>query len=251
MPEIARRSPGRKTQTPPKKGNRQETQLKVYQDGSSPLERVLKALEEAGSEVRESGDGYQAQCPAHPDRRPSLSITQAQDGKVLLHCHAGCDQEEVVDELKLTMADLFPNGQIEENYPYTDENGDLLFEVVRLSPKGFFMRRPDGDGDWINDMDGVRRVLFRLPEVVAAVKAGRKVFVVEGEKDVLALEEVGEVGTCNPGGAGKWRKHYNKYLRDADVIVVRDDDVAGKQHARSVVEHLTGVARSVRLVPSG
>ena len=247
VPDMARRSQGGKTQTPPNKGNRQETQLKVYQD-SSPLQGVLRALEEAGSELRESGGGYQAQCPAHRDRRPSLSITEKKDGKVVLHCHAGCRTEHVLAALGLTMADLFPDGQIEETYPYTDEDGNVLFQVVRRRPKGFSMRRPDSDGDWINDIEGVRRLLFRLPEVLAAKKDGRTIFVVEGEKDVLALEDVGEVATCNPGGAGKWLRQYDKYLRGAEVIVVRDDDVAGKQHARSVVEHLSGVAKSVRLV---
>ena len=82
----------------------------------------------------------------------------------------------------MTMADLQPdtptNGgprgkRITKIDQYTDEHGTLLFEVVRFEPKGFRQRRPDGDGGYLWKLDGVRRVLFRLPAVLAAVAAGR------------------------------------------------------------------------------
>lgn len=64
-------------------------------------------------------------------------------------------------------------------YPYLDELGKLLFQVQRYEPKGLAQRRPDGRGGWIGNLDGVRRVLYRLPEVLAT----QSVFVCEGEKD--------------------------------------------------------------------
>lgn len=58
--------------------------------------------------VRRCGNGYIALCPAHDDKHPSLSIREAEDGRVLLHCWTGCRTEDVVHALGLAMADLFP-----------------------------------------------------------------------------------------------------------------------------------------------
>ena len=91
-------------------------------------------------------------------------------------------------------------------------------------------------------------MLYRLPRVVAAVTSGEVVSVVEGEKDVHALERAGVTATCNPGGAGKWRDEYSEYLRGAVAVVVTDKDEAGRAHARQVQRSLTGVAAEVRLV---
>lgn len=71
----------------------------------TPVETVLGRLER----VRKSGSGrWMARCPAHPDRTPSLSISETQDGTVLLKCWAGCVTSDVVAAMRLAMRDLFP-----------------------------------------------------------------------------------------------------------------------------------------------
>lgn len=137
-----------------------------------------------------------------------------------------------------------------ETYDYTDERNRVLFQVVRYEPKDFRQRHPDRtqQGGWAWNLNECRLVLFRLPEVEWAVGNGLRVFVVEGEKDVLALEAAGEVGTCNPMGAGNWRPDYAEALRGAEVIVVADKNPPGYRHARQVQESLAGVAASVRVV---
>ncbi len=72
--------------------------------------------------------------------------------------------------------------------------------MVRFAPKDFRQRRPDGRGDWTWKLGNTRRVLFRLPKVIEAVAAGRRVWIVEGEKDVEALERAGEGRHLQPGG---------------------------------------------------
>ena len=142
---------------------------KYYQQDQTPVERVLSALESVGSGIQSSTKGYSANCPAHEDRKPSLRVSEGGDGRALLYCHGGCTVDEVLTALGLEIRDLYPESEIVANYPYTDETGDLIFEVVRLRPKGFFARRPNGDGGWINDLHGVDKVLYRLPQVTNAI----------------------------------------------------------------------------------
>lgn len=77
---------------------------------SAPLMTLLDQLEKC----RRKGKGWMARCPAHSDKTPSLSISEASDGKVLLHCHSGCSPEAVLDAVGLEWSDLFPNGLSQE-----------------------------------------------------------------------------------------------------------------------------------------
>jgi putative DNA primase/helicase len=208
--------------------------------------------------VKRDGKGWKANCPAHDDQKPSLTITEEKD-KVLLYCHAGCRVQEVVGAIGLQMADLFlesatktrltgMKGEIVATYDYTDAAGRLLFQAVRFQPKDFRQRRPDGAGGWVYNLKGVSPVLFRLPRVVTAAAKAERIFVVEGEKDVLTLEAVGLVATCNPMGAGKWRKEYARCLRGAHVVVFPDNDPAGQAHAATVAQSLQGEAATIRLI---
>jgi P4 family phage/plasmid primase-like protien len=144
------------------------------------------------------------------------------------------------------------NRRSEITYDYTDAAGHLLFQVVRSVPKGFKARRPDpgSPGAWIHDINGVERVLFRLPEVIRAVSEGREVFLVEGEKDVLALVRNGFEATCNPFGAGpgKWQPSYSDILKGADVVIIADKDIKGRAHAQRVAARLAGKAKRIRIV---
>jgi putative DNA primase/helicase len=207
----------------------------------SAIERVLGKLDATPS----GRDEWKALCPAHEDRNPSLAIRLADDGRVLLHCHAGCPKGEVVSAMGLEWRDLFErNGgyaqrRILATYDYTDEHGELLFQVVRFEPKDFRQRQPDGSGGWTWKLTGIRRVPFALPRVLEVAKAGGKLAVVEGEKDCIALGQHGLVATCNPGGAGKWRDEYSRYLLGAKVVaVITDRDEAGRSHALEVARSL-------------
>jgi hypothetical protein len=203
-----------------------------------------------------TSSGWQAKCPSHEDHRASLSISEAPDGKILVRCHAGCDAQAICTAAGIRLADLFPkrNGKARFNivatYDYRDEAGKLLFQVCRLDPKNFRQRTPDATkpGGWTWKTAGVRRVLFRLPEVLAAVAAGKTLFITEGEKDCLALVAAGFAATTGSGGALKWRDDYNESLGGADVVILPDKDTPGRQHAALVAESLHGTAKRVRVI---
>jgi len=143
------------------------------------------------------------------------------------------------------------NGQqarrIVAEYDYTDEDGNLLFQAVRFDPKGFSQRQPDGAGDWEWNLKGVRRVLCRLPELIGA-DPSKPVFIVEGEKDVDRLMQLGLIATTNPMGAGKWLPEYSGYLAQRHVVVLPDNDDEGRDHANKVGYSVHGLAKSVRLL---
>lgn len=141
---------------------------------------------------------------------------------------------------------------IEAVYPYVDERGDLLFEVVRKEGKRFMQRRPDGAGGYVWKLENVRRVLYRLPALMGADPEA-PVFVAEGEKDVDNLRRAGLVATTNPHGAGKWKviaEHAQGVLRGRDVVILPDADEKGEEHARDVAKWLQGHARSVLVMPA-
>lgn len=216
---------------------------------------------------RKTRDGFEARCPAHDDKRASLSISIGEDGKTLLRCHAGCSFDEIVRAYGLKPQHLFVDagresrrfatipsnthptlGAIHETYDYVDKNGTLLFQVCRFVPKTFRPRQRDHTGEWTWRRDEVRRVPYRLPELIEAVAEERLIFVVEGEKDVHSLARLGLPATCNDGGAGKWGAAHAKYFAGASVVILPDNDDAGRKHAKLVRETLTGVARQILTV---
>jgi len=202
---------------------------------SAALDKVLDKL----SDVKPCGKGWAARCPAHDDHHPSLMVTEADNGLILMYCHAECSYEDICRALSIS--------NIVATYDYRDEAGKLLYEVTRTTPKGFFQRRPDGKGGFINGLGDVRRVLYRLPELLKA-DPQHPVFILEGEKDVDTLRQLGFVATSNSGGAGKWRDEYNRWLSKRDVVMLPDNDAQGEEHARTVANSLLGVAASVKVV---
>ena len=72
--------------------------------------------------------------------------------------------------------------------------------------------------------------------------------IVEGEKDADTLAGIGLVVTCNAGGAGKWLAEHSEFLRGRIVIIIPDNDEAGRNHAQQVAQLLHGIAESVRIV---
>jgi hypothetical protein len=189
-------------------------------------------------------------CPAHADDSPSLSITESQ-GKVLVSCQAGCAQAAVIDALRAK--GLWPKSTPTSTrepittYDYTDADGQLVYQVVRKPGKQFQQRRPNGNGGWVWNLDGVRRVPYRLPELLAA-PAEEWVFVVEGEKDTDNLVLQGLVATTNSGGAGKWPEDCGSYFKDRWLGILADNDKQGHDHAQDVAAKLAGHAAGIVVV---
>ncbi|MBO6936766.1 MAG: hypothetical protein JJ863_17485 [Deltaproteobacteria bacterium] len=199
---------------------------------------ILSVLDQ----VKPRGTGqYTASCPAHHDRHPSLSLT-VKDDRVLIHCHAGCSFEEVVEACGLEKHDFFLDADAEEaqqpqeaHYDYRAEDGTLVGRITRRPGKKFAAHRVE-DGELVPGLNGLELPLYRLPEVLEGTE--EPVFVVEGEKDSDRLIREGLLATTNPFGAGRWRSHHSTSLVGRRVVIIPDNDPAGRRHARDVQRRL-------------
>ncbi|MCZ8222594.1 MAG: tail fiber domain-containing protein [Microcystis sp.] len=140
------------------------------------------------------------------------------------------------------------HSQIVTTYDYTDEQGNLLFQVVRLHPKSFRERCPDGQGGWRWHLGGIRLVLYHLADVLEA----DTVLVLEGEKDADTARQlglpVGWAATSNPLGPYQWREDYSEALRGKRVFLCLDTDRTGQRQLKEVGLALIGKAREIKVV---
>ena len=201
-----------------------------------PHERLLQRLADRGP-VRKVPGGWLAHCPAHEDRKASLSVG-TDNGVALVKCFAGCDTATVVAALGLAVADLFPDrpaspvGTPVAHYDYRDADGRLVCQVVRYEPKDFRQRRPDGRGGWVWNLQGVPRVLYRLPELLAA------------PADRAGVRRRGREGRRPAGGPRPGRddqprrapasggRDYGDALVGRHVVVLPDNDDPGRAARR-------------------
>jgi 5S rRNA maturation endonuclease (ribonuclease M5) len=233
--------------------------------------RTVDTLREAVDAAKHR-EQVMVRCPAHDDNAASLHVAPGDKHPVLMTCHAQCTIDQILEaEARyggITGQDLMaprdenfvgnedvwtPAGPASHVYQYTDGEGTLLFEVLRVplpgGKKTFRQRAPQpGPKPWKWNMDGVTRVLYRLPEVLAAKAEGRLIYVVEGEKDVETLRtRAGVTATTSPMGAGKWQESYSETLSGANVVIIADADHTGRAHARAVREELIALGCTVSL----
>jgi hypothetical protein len=141
-----------------------------------------------------------------------------------------------------------PLGEIVAAYPYVDENGGTVRENVRYeNPKDFRQRRParrDDPPDKVHDgyvwsTKDARNVPYRLPELKEAISNSHPIFIVEGEKDANNLHALNAPATCNIGGAFNWEPKLNQFFRDADVVVIPDNDRRQRRPRASCASMMT------------
>lgn len=212
------------------------------------VEKIIEALEA----VKCIGENqYVAKCPCHNDKKASLSIGK-ENGKILLHCFAGCETLDIVNSMGLTMKDLFIEKKekkmefLEKEYYYTDEKGNKLYKAMRYNPKRFVQAKLVNN-NWVYSMENVRYVLYNLPNVIKS----DIIYFVEGEKDADNLNKLGLTATTSVGGANGFKKHqkeYIEFLKDKTVYILPDNDKAGRNYADNIYKALLGIVRNVKIL---
>ena len=147
---------------------------------------------------------------------------------------------------KQTQGKLQPAKYLAKQYEYVNSDGEVVFQVQRFEPKTFRQRRPDGNGGWLYNMDGVTAVPYNLDKIILNPDA--PIFIVEGEKCADRLTQLGLIATTNHGGSKNWKPDLNQHFTGRKVIVIPDNDVAGQAHADVVVSQLWGVAGAIKRI---
>lgn len=190
--------------------------------------------------VKQMPSGTSARCPAHDDHVSSLVVNVGRDGGIVLHCHAGCETRDVLTAMGLSMMDLMGKPRLVTVHEYRDEQGAVRYSVERwANPKTFRC---------VPGLPPPReRILYQSAALAWARAHQSTVFVVEGEKDADNLVAAGVIATTNVTGAGSWLPHYADQLSGCHVIVVADNDLPGRDHARRVYASVRETAASVAL----
>jgi DNA primase len=242
---------------------------------------LLDYAQKQGWQLKRRGSNFVCLCPLYEETTPSFTIDPRKNlwtcfgcdtGGSIIDLHAqlrGLSIGEAMRELSGGFRDGFAGSsatkalQRKENiatpkpaleptqseteiadYDYQDATGKVVFQVVRYKPKAFKQCRiVDGKRVW--SMEGVERLPYRLPELLANPTS---VWIVEGERDVETLRTIGQTATCNPGGAGKWLPAFSQYLRGKCVYIAADNDDPGQKHGREVLKSLEGIVKWVKWI---
>ena len=215
-------------------------------------EQVAKHLKKATKSIDGS---WKACCPAHEDRNPSLSITDAEGlDKPLLHCHAGCDWKDIIP--------LIPNWPHEKTTEYHES--PIAFGPDYINPRRYIYRNAQGQPQYMVErtfngtgktfkqyaikgenlkrgIEGIPRLPYRLPEILNH----DVLYICEGEQAVDAMATYGYPATCNSGGANNWKAELNPYFKGKSVVIIPDNDDPGRKHALKVAEHLHETAATI------
>lgn len=240
-----------------------------------PIEKVLGRLEDH----RPAGEGrWKARCPTHEDRQRSLSIRLGDDGRVLLHCFAGCETKAVVAGMSLEMRDLMPPigcavkpsiqaerppefptmaeavnamfqayGRCSRRWQYNDATGEVAGVIMRWDGADGKQIRPvsriDG-GRWSWQGMPTPRPLYRLPQIAGTKNTA---IVVEGEKCADAAWQIGLPATTSPHGSNSAKHADWSPLAGREVVIFPDNDDAGWRYAADVACLLHKLQRPARV----
>lgn len=212
-------------------------------------------------------DRVQAVCPAHPDKQASLTISRGRTG-TLLHCHAGCSLESVLDSVGLKKSDLFysdkPQGsswqryiesrehrKVEAVYNYVDCNGIYQFTKIRLEGKkllyGILKNNRFLYGLQGQNRRELKALYFNPQALKKAIEEGKTIFIPEGEKDVDSLTKRGYIALTY-GGSGDWQSEFATLFKGAKIYILADNDEPGRKVANAILSDLKGVAKSAKVI---
>ena len=174
---------------------------------------------------------------------------------------SGCTTEVVCSSIGIKISELFGEKSFGLNaeaskriiYPYHDQEGKILFSKIRIEPgfdgraKSFYWERLNEHGVIIKNLEGCRKVLYRLPELIQAIIEAKTVFLVEGEKDADKLRAYGFTASTAPESL-KWHEDFTAALKNADVIILYDMDKTGFERRELLCKSLYGKVRRLRVV---
>ena len=202
---------------------------------------ILKDVLPLLKNLKPAGGGYTCRCPSHDDRKNSLSLTQAENGKLLLNCHAGCTYQDILAALNISTGGV--QNKIETVYDYTNESGKVLYQNVRYENKDFRWRQRGRNGREIWNLKGVRRVPYRLPQLMT-LPQNNAFILAEGEKDADALTKHRLTATNHKN----WLAEFNYLLKGRNAVIFQDHDKAGVEFAEKAAQLILREVNALKIV---
>jgi AAA domain-containing protein len=227
---------------------------------ATTLADVVSTLTRLGCQPAQSGSGYISYCPVHESEgsghKKSLTVREGDQVPVIVHCHAGCEPKDILHALGIEARPRTAN--IPTVYSYRTADGHEVRQKLRYEPKDFRIRHKADTGRWDFHAGPGPHVLYRLPEVMAAIQSRNTLYLVEGEKDVDRVTGLDLVATTNiegasqPGQKSKWREAYTEQLTGAACIVLLpDNDEPGRAHIAHIGQQLIGKVRELVMIDLG
>lgn len=218
--------------------------------------------------IRRHGDSAQCRCPSHPDKQASLTISKGRKC-TLFRCHAGCQLNDILQAAGLEKKDTFYESEsweinwkhyvesrekrkIEATYDYVSCNdGSYLFTKIRLQGKKMLYGTLENNR-FMYGLKGqskkqLKAIYGSLEAIRKAIKEGKPIFIPEGEKDCDTIERQGYTAFTY-GSSGDWQSDFAELLKDADVIILADNDEPGKAVAQKIYDDLKDIARSRKVI---
>lgn len=243
----------------------------------APTERILTALADRNLDPKQTGKGWSARCPAHDDRRPSLSISEGDGGRALVHCHAGCDIGAICEAIGLKPTDLMPANGVDtdktsnqskksrvsststtdKTYPTADaavktlehqhgqRSAEWTYHDAQGEPIGVVVRWNMSDGKVIRPVtrQGHQWIVGGMPDPrplygLPNLANAERVYVCEGEKAADAARSIGLVATTSAHGSKSANKTDWSPLAGKEIVLLPDNDTAGEAYADEVARIL-------------
>ena len=221
--------------------------------------------------VKKNGSGWKAICPCHNDRQASISIIKG-DKKPLIKCHAGCDYRDIINAIGLKPQDIYyedrplqntipkykyflesrEGKKIEAEYHYRFLcNGEYAFTKVRFEGKSLTYGILENDR-FNSGLPKPRKEMkayygSKLSDIQKAILSGEYIFIPEGEKDVNTLIDRGYT-SLTYGGTQDWNDYFLPLVINANVIILADNDEAGKGVANRIKSDVSSVTNSCYII---
>ena len=202
------------------------------------------------SELRGKSYGAYAMCfcPCHDDgTSPALKVSLIDNGqKISVNCYAGCDWKHVRDTL--VSRDLLPKFQAISTGKNKEEIIRYEYKTETGETTGTKCRKGEGKAKRIW-WEGGRPQKPCLYKVQGLLNSIGPIYLPEGEKDCDSLGILGLTATVSSEGTSRpWSKDFNHFVEGRDIIILEDNDPAGKKRSYKLLQALKHISKSIKLI---